>query len=73
MAVMITTQPVSARALFKQSIIKGDEAVLQFTVRMDGENAFPLMKKTGGYVILTVESEQNAINFDDETGEAWND
>lgn len=73
MAVMITTQPVSARALFKQSTIKGDEAVLQFTVRMDGENAFPLMKKTGGYVILTVESEQNAINFDDETGEAWDD
>lgn len=73
MAVMITTQPVSARALFKQSTIKGDEAVLQFTVRMDGENALPLMKKTGGYVILTVESEQNAINFDDETGEAWND
>ena len=73
MAVMITTQPVSARALFRQSTIKGDEAVLQFTVRMDGENAFPLMKKTGGYVILTVESEQNAINFDDETGEAWND
>lgn len=73
MAVMITTQPVSARALFKQSTIKGDEAVLQFTVRTDGENAFPLMKKTGGYVILTVESEQNAINFDDETGEAWND
>lgn len=73
MTVMITTQPVSARALFKQSTIKGDEAVLQFTVRMDGENAFPLMKKTGGYVILTGESEQNAINFDDETGEAWND
>lgn len=73
MDVMLTTQPVSARALFKQSTIKGDEAVLQFTVRMDGENAFPLMKKTGGYVILTVESEQNAINFDDETGEAWND
>ena len=47
---VITTQPVSARALFKQSTIKGDEAVLQFTVRMDGENAFPLMKKTGGYV-----------------------
>ena len=70
---VITTQPVSARALFKQSTIKGDEAVLQFTVRMDGENAFPLMKKTGGYVILAVESEQNAINFDDETGEAWND
>ena len=69
---VITTQPVSARALFKQSTIKGDEAVLQFTVRMDGENAFHLMKKTGGYVILTVESEQNVINFDDETGEVWN-
>lgn len=66
---LITTQPVSARALFKQSTIKGDEAVLQFTVRMDSENAFPLMKKTGGYVILTAESEQKTIEFDDETGE----
>lgn len=70
---LITTQPVSARALFKQSTIKGNEAVLQFTVRMDSENAFPLMKKTGGYVILTVESEQKTIEFDDETGEAWDE
>ena len=71
--VPITTHPVSARALFKQSTIKGDEAVLQFTVRMDSENAFPLMKKTGGYVILTVESEQKTIEFDDETGEVWDE
>lgn len=70
---LITTQPVSARALFKKSTIKGDEAVLQFTVRMDSENAFPLMKKTGGYVILTVESEQKTIEFDDETGEVWDE
>ncbi len=70
---LISTQPVSARALFKQSTIKGDEAVLQFTVRMDSENAFPLMKKTGGYVILTVESEQKTIEFDDETGEVWDE
>lgn len=70
---LITTQPVSARALFKQSTIKGDEAVLQFTVRMDSENAFPLIKKTGGYVILTVESEQKTIEFDDETGEVWDE
>lgn len=70
---LITTQPVSARALFKQSTIKGDEAVLQFTVRMDSENAFPLMKKTGGYVILTVESEQKTIEFDDEAGEVWDE
>lgn len=70
---LITTQPVSARALFKQSTIKGDEAVLQFTVRMDSENAFPLMKKTGGYVILTVEGEQKTIEFDDETGEVWDE
>mgnify|MGYP003178756396 FL=1 len=70
---LITTQPVSARALFKQSTIKGDEAVLQFSVRMDSENAFPLMKKTGGYVILTVESEQKTIEFDDETGEVWDE
>lgn len=67
----ITTQSVSAHALFKQSTIKGDEAVLQFTVRMDSENAFPLMKKTGGRVILTVESEQKSIEIDDETGEVW--
>lgn len=70
---LITTQPVSARALFKQSTIKGDEAVLQFTVRMDSEDAFSLMKKTGGYVILTVESEQKTIEFDDETGEVWDE
>ena len=70
---LITTQPVSARTLFKQSTIKGDEAVLQFTVRMDSENAFPLMKKTGGYVILIVESEQKAIEFDGETGEVWDE
>lgn len=70
---LITTQPVSARALFKQSTIKGDEAVLQFTVRMDSENAFLLMKKTGGYVILTVKSEQKTIEFDDETGEVWDE
>lgn len=70
---LITTQPVSARALFKQSTINGDEAVLQFTVRMDSENAFPLMKKTGGYVILTVESEQKTIEFDGETGEVWDE
>lgn len=70
---LITTQPVSARALFKQSTIKGNEAVLRFTVRMDSENAFPLMKKTGGYVILTVESEQKTIEFDDETGEVWDE
>lgn len=70
---LITTQPVSAHALFKQSTINGDEAVLQFSVRMDSENAFPLMKKTGGYVILTVESEQKTIEFDDETGEVWDE
>lgn len=70
---LITTQPVSARALFKKSIINGGEAVLQFTVRMDSENAFPLMKKTGGYVILTVESEQKTIEFDDEIGEVWDE
>ena len=56
-----------------RATIKGDEAVLQFTVRMDSENAFPLMKKTGGYVILTVESEQKTIEFDDETGEVWDE
>ena len=40
---------------------------------MDSENAFPLMKKTGGYVILTVESEQKTIEFDDETGKVWDE
>lgn len=31
------------------------------------------MKKTGGYVILTVESKQKTIEFDDETGEVWDE
>lgn len=69
----ITTQAVSAHALFKQSTIKGDEAVLQFTVRMDSENAFPLMKKTSGRVILTVESEQKVIEINNETGEVFDE
>ena len=69
----LMSQAVSARALFKQSTIKGDEAVLQFVVRMDSENVFPLMKKTGNYVILTIEGEQKKIVFDDETGEVWDD
>lgn len=33
----ITTQSVSAHALFKQLTIKGDEAVLQFTVEINDE------------------------------------
>ena len=45
----------------------------QFTVRMDSENAFPLMKKTGGRVILAVESEQKVIEIDNETGEVWDE
>ena len=42
MAVMITTQPVSARALFgADRPSRETRPLLQFTVRMDGENAFP--------------------------------
>ena len=64
---------VSIRAFFKQATIKGGTATLQFEVLMEDANAFPLMKKTGGYVILTVESEQKTIEFDDETGEVWDE
>lgn len=36
---------------------------------MDGQSTVEAMKKTGGRVILTVESEQKVIEIDNETGE----
>lgn len=64
---------VSIRAFFKQATIKGGTATLQFEVLMEDANAFPMMRKNGKHVILTVESEQKTIEFDDETGEVWDE
>lgn len=55
---------VSIRAFFKQATIKGGTATLPF---------FPMMRKNGKYVILTAEDTQQAMDFDDETGEVWDD
>lgn len=40
---------------------------------MEDANAFPMMRKNGKYVILTAEDTQQAMDFDDETGEVWDD
>ena len=32
-----------------------------------------MMRKNGKYVILTAEDAQQAMDFDDETGEVWDD
>ena len=52
---------VRIRAFFKQATVKGGTATLQFEVLTDK------------YVILTLEDTQQSIEFDDETGEVWND
>lgn len=64
---------VSIRAFFNQATIKGGTATLQFEVLMKDANAFPMMRKNGKYVILTAEDTQQAMDFDDETGEVWDD
>lgn len=64
---------VSIRAFFKQATIKGGTATLQFEVLMENANALPMMRKNGKYVILTAEDTQQAMDFDDETGEVWDD
>lgn len=35
--------------------------------------AFPMMRKNGKYVIPTAEDTQQAMDFDDETGEVWDE
>lgn len=64
---------VRIRAFFKQATVKGGTATLQFKVLTDNASAFTAIKKSGKYVILTLEDTQQSIDFDEETGEVWND
>lgn len=50
------------QAQFKQATVKGSVATLQFEI---------LIKQSGKTVLLTVAEQQQAMDFDDETGEIY--
>lgn len=55
---------------FKQATVKGSVATLQFEILTDNADTFRIIKQSGKTVLLTV-AEQQAIDFDDETGEIY--
>ena len=54
------------KAHFKQATVKGGIAVLQLEVLTDAAGAFDVIKQAGRTVILTIESEQQELDFDAE-------
>lgn len=54
------------KAHFKQATVKGGVAVLQQEVLTDAAGAFNVIKQAGRTVILTIESEQQELDFDAE-------
>ena len=52
------------KAHFKQATVKGGVAVLQLEVLTDAAGAFDVIKQAGRTVILTIESEQQELEFD---------
>lgn len=54
------------KAHFKQATVKGGVAVLQLEVLTDAAGAFDVIKQAGRTVILTIESEQQELDFDAE-------
>lgn len=54
------------KAHFKQATVKGGVAVLQLEVLTDAAGAFDAIKQAGRTVILTIESEQQELDFGDE-------
>ncbi len=54
------------KASFKQATIKAGTATLQFEVLPSAEGFTEVMKMTGGVVMLTVETEQQELDFDAE-------
>lgn len=54
------------KAHFKQATVKGGVAVLQLEVLTDAAGAFDVIKQAGRTVILTIESEQQELDFGDE-------
>lgn len=54
------------KAHFKQATVKGGVDVLQLEVLTDAAGAFDVIKQAGRTVILTIESEQQELDFDAE-------
>lgn len=54
------------KAHFKQATVKGGVAVLQLEVLTDAAGASDVIKQAGRTVILTIESEQQELDFGDE-------
>ena len=54
------------KAHFKQATVKGGVAVLQLEVLTDAAGAFDVIKQAGRTVVLTIESEQQELDFGDE-------
>lgn len=57
------------QAQLKQAAVKGSVATLQFEILTDNADAFRIIKQSGKAVLLTVAEQQQAMDFDDETGE----
>ena len=54
------------KAHFKQATVKGGVAVLQPEVLTDAAGAFDVIKQAGRTVVVTIESEQQELDFDAE-------
>lgn len=54
------------KANFKQATVKGGVAVLQLEVLTDAAGAFDVIKQAGRTVVVTIESEQQELDFDAE-------
>lgn len=54
------------KAHFKQATVNGGVAVLQLEVLTDAAGAFDVIKQAGRNVVVTVESEQQELDFGDE-------
>lgn len=59
------------QAQFKQATVKGSVATLQFEILTDNAGAFRIIKQSGKTVLLTVAEQQQAMDFDDETGKIY--
>ena len=51
--------------------MKGSVATLQFEILTDNADAFRIIKQSGKTILLTVTEQQQAMDFDDETGEIY--
>lgn len=59
------------QAQFKQATVKDSVATLQFEILTDNADAFRIIKQSGKTVLLTVAEQQQAMDFDDETGKIY--